>query len=663
MNIHIDIETRSKVDLIKRGVYNYAEDPSTECICICWAVDDGEVQSWSPLDPTDEFPKDLVILLADDRNTLWAHNATFERLLFERCIEPKYGLLALAPWKCTSVLARAYGLPTSLDDVSRCIGLPVVKDKKGKELIKRMCVPQYEFSMLLLRDMIRYCKIDVEVERAIHEWLPEPDHDIWADYYVNERINDRGILVDTQFAALAAEYATREKSFIKEQFAELTGFPSPASITFTRHLYDFLRYEGNQDLAQLMELEELDKTGSHKISLGRSVVDALLEHPVELVGGNLEALQLKRRYARSSSSKFQSMLNNACVDDRVRGAFMYMGAARTGRYSSKALQVHNMSRDTVDNPEQYIDDVVTGERLIQLEDLPALIRPSLYPTPGKVYVCSDWSGIEARVLPWLADSSKTKPRLATLSDPKADIYVATAAAIHHCEESEVTKSMRQIGKVAELACGFGGGVGAFAAMAKGYGVEIPEEDAEKAVAGWRNDNLWAVTFWNNLEKAARGAVETPDMKRHAGRVTYERRGDVLFCLLPSGRELAYPGVKIEDAPEDEKWKGSQITCIKPTLKPKAGEVNWPREALWKGILAENITQAVAADLLMEALYQVDDSEFPAILHCHDEILLEVPAHDAERALKELEEIMTDNPTWAKGLPLRVESWTNYHYKK
>ena len=516
-HVHIDIESKSPVNLKTDGVYNYATHPDTDVLCICYAIDNGPVKLW---EPRKLFPTELQNALED--SICWAHNAAFERLMFEHVILPKYGRACTPEWRCTAVLSRAYGLPSALGDVARFIGLPAQKSHAGQALIRKMCIPDkhghFQWSENLLAEMLDYCVQDVQVERMIY--LTLPDVVDWSAYAMSERINDRGILVDVGFAARAASFAEAEKADIKLQFNKLTGFNSPGSTSYTTHLHQKLLAHSNEahNLAHWMSSLRLkDGEMVEKLSLAGDIVEALLERSADLPADVVTALELKQRYSRSSSAKFATMVARAGPDGRVRGSYLFLGASKTGRYSARGLQMHNMPRDTVDDPESYIVD---GEPL-SLEVLPALIRPSLYAPKGTTYVCSDWAGIEARALPWLSDM-KLRNRgvinLLALFRRGGDVYVEAATDIYKVEHSEVTKVQRQVGKVAVLSLGYGGSLGAFKSMAAGYGVELEDEVIENVVASWRENNAWATRFWKQLVAAAIAAVTVPGSIHWSGRV-------------------------------------------------------------------------------------------------------------------------------------------------
>lgn len=675
INMHLDLETRSEVDLKACGTYRYAKSPTTQLLCACYAVEGDEVIAW---DGRDDMPEDLRRLLADDDCLVWAHNAAFERLMFWHNLEREYGAphVPLERWRCTATLARSFNLPASLEHAAQSIGLRHQKSKRGRELIRLMSVPPYEFSEALNDEMIAYCRQDVIVERAIHSVLGGGTDEMWRDYLVSERINDRGLLVDLEFAEVAAGLASREKEDIKRRFVELTGFNSPQSRTYTKALYEEL-HTTQIEASSVMERGE-------KISLDREVVNSLLEdHRDALTAVQTAALELKQEYSGSSASKFQRMIDRADIEDeRVRGVYILYGASKSKRYSSVGLQAHNMPRAKLlvagkpADPDAFINDVLDNKVPLELPQLPALIRPTIMAPAGRTFVCGDWSGIEARALPWMSDAKlrnrEVRKLLQRFIDGR-DPYIAEAAGIYGIDEEDVTDDERLIGKVAILSLGYGGSVGAFRAMGKNYGLYLSETLMAEIVQGWRNANRWAKSFWELLMRAAMEAVEQYDEEqgfgpvRGAGRVRFQKVGDMLYCTLPDGVQLCYPDIRVEGPPKGKEWAGPQLSCIKASIKPAAGEDEWPRERLWGGLLAENITQAICASLLRDTLARLEarfeDTECAVVLHTHDEIMVEAPESLKDFALKVLTQEMRWVPGWAEGLPLDVKAWTGTYYRK
>jgi DNA polymerase len=351
-------------------------------------------------------------------------------------------------------------------------------------------------------------------------------------------------------------------------------------------------------------------------------------------------------------AKFDRLAKLAGDDDRVRGAFVFAGGSATGRASSYGAQVHNFTRKCAEDPEAVRHAMVRGHAIVPqfgrrvTDVLRGMLRPALIPARGKKFVVADWSAIEGRVNPWL--SGRGEDKLQQFRD-RLDPYVVNAAQTFGVSYQQVDKPQRQIGKVQELACGFGGGVGAFAAMGRVYGLHMAEADARRMVNAWRIANPWSVPFWSDLETAYTRALRNRGQIFTAGRVSYYCDGQHLWYALPSGRVLCYPNAKFED--------DGSITYSKAAWKPAADAKEWPRARLWRGLACENVTQATAHDLLREALRRLPD----VVLHVHDEIVLETDAPDDAKAA--LEQVMTTPPAWAEGLPLDVEASVMERYGK
>jgi DNA polymerase len=653
MNLHIDIESRSRVDLKTAGVYNYAMDPSTEILFIAWAIGADPIQLWYFKDP---FPKELGMYFEMEDLTICAHNAAFERLMFWYILCPEQDIPepALERFYCTAALARANALPDKLELCARALGGQEQKDHRGARLIQQLSIPNKETGEFnedpaLMYEFGQYCKQDVATERDICRHMRDFTPAEVLDYIVSEEINDRGIMVDVDFAQVVVGYAKREKAEVARRTAILTKgqIATPGSPKFTEWVYERL-----EDAHQPIMETTANKSG---FTFDSTAVDHLFNINDELSGEVQQAIRLKAMASKSSVSKFQNMVHRAGEDDRVRGAFVLYGAGQTHRYSSRGLQVHNLPRDTASDPfeirGEFIDGTVDGEELFT--KLKSMVRPTLMPRDDCTFVCQDWSAIEARVLPWLSDDRRAEKVLDVFRRGE-DIYLAAA--------EDLPDQDRQLGKVTILSMGFGGGVGAFQTMAHNYGVYISDGDANRIKVAWRKANPWAPDFWHALEDGAKRAVRNPGVTLHVGRVRYVCINGVLYCILPSGTMLSYPKVtlKLEEGKFGAKM---ELSCLKASLRPKADAPDWPRMTLWGGILAENITQATAADLLRGALVRVREWSDEVVLHAHDEILMEVPYADAADAFVDLGDEMLVVPDWAEGLPLAVGGWTGDYYRK
>ena len=451
------------------------------------------------------------------------------------------------------------------------------------------------------------------------------------DYHVNERINDRGVLVDVPLCHAAVKYASAELAEIQTIVAEVTG----GEITSVRSpkMREWVLARVGPQAKKLME-----KDGKYSID---KTVRANLLNCEDVPHDVQEVIQCADDLWASSVAKFSRLAQLSDEEDgRVRGAFVFAGGSATGRASSYGAQVHNFTRKCAQEPEAVRTAMVRGHAIVPkfgkrvTDVLRGMLRPALVPSKGKYLVVADWSAIEARVNPWL--SGRGDDKLAIFASGE-DVYKVNASATFGVSVGQVNKDQRQIGKVQELACGFAGGVGAFAAMGRAYGILLPESDAKRMVDAWRRANPWSVLYWQDLESAYTRAMRNKGKEFSAGRVVYLFDGLHLWYVLPSGRILCYPYARLET---------DGVTYAKAAWKPAADAKEWPRARLWKGLACENITQAVANDLLRHSLRQLDD----VVLHVHDEIVIETATPDPEA----LRLVMCTPPDWAKGLPLDAE---------
>jgi DNA polymerase len=645
MILYVDFESRSRVDLGAKGVYNYAQDMSTEVLCMSYAFDDGEVVTWLPGQP---FP-DAV---RQHTGPIYAHNAAFERLIFWYVLQIPF---KLEQFVCTATQARANCAPGSLEDVGRFASASMKKDHRGAQLIRLLSIPQADGSFRedadLMAEMIRYCEQDVRAMREISKAMRPLSADELLDYHVNERINDRGVLVDVPLAKAAMRYAQAELIEIEERVAELTD----GEITSVRspRMREWVLARVGEQAKKLMFV-------NGKYSIDKTVRANLLAmgDPDEIPSAVAEVIQCADDLWASSVAKFSRMADLADDEDcRVRGAFVFAGGAATGRASSYGLQVHNFARKCAKEPDEVRTAMVRGHDIVPrfgrrvTDVLRGMLRPALIPAKGKHFVVADWSAIEGRVNPWLAASPAGEAKLDVFRK-KLDPYKVNAAATYGVAYEDVTSEQRQVGKVQELALGFAGGVGAFAAMGRAYGVHFEEAQARRIVDAWRRANPWSVPFWQQLEEAYTRAMRNKGHEFSAGRVAYLFDGLHLWYALPSGRVLCYPYARLES---------DGVTYAKASWKPAADATEWPRARLWKGLACENITQATANDILRRALRVMEAEGLEITLHVHDEAVVETDK--PEEVKQAMERIMSTPPAWAEGLPLAAEVQTMTRYGK
>ena len=652
--LFLDFETKSRCDLRARGVYNYSQDRSTSVLCMSYAFDDEEVVTWTPDQP---FPRRV----AEHTGQIRAHNAAFERLIFWFVLCPDHGIRepSLSQFYCTATQARANCAPGSLEDVGRFSGATMKKDHRGSQLIRALSVPRadgtFNDDSALLDEMYRYCDQDVRAMRAISRSLRDLSAEELADYHVNERINDRGVRVDLALCNAAVRYASDELAEIQQIVAEVT----EGAITSVRSP-KMRQWVQDRVGPEALKLMSIHKDGVEKMSIDKNVRANLLtfaaENPDEVPHDVAEVIQCADDLWASSVAKFSRLAALADDEDqRVRGAFVFAGGAATGRASSYGAQVHNFARKCAKEPDETRAAMVRGHKIVPqygrrvTDVLKGMLRPALLASDGNWLAVADWSSIEARVNPWLSGKGDFKLELFRTG---RDVYKVNAMATFRVEFDDVTPDQRQVGKVQELACGFAGGVGAFAAMGRVYGLSLPEPEAKRMVNGWRAANTWAMPFWQDLEQAYTRAMRHKGHEFTAGRITYLFDGTHLWYALPSGRVLCYPFARLE---------AEGVTYAKAAWKPAADAKEWPRARLWKGLACENVTQATANDLLRYSLRMLDAEGFEPVLHVHDEIVVET--NDPDLTVEAMKRIMCSTPTWAEGLPLGIEVHTMRRYGK
>jgi len=644
-----DFETRSRCDLRSRGVYNYAQDISTDVLCMSYAFDDEDVKTWTPDQP---FP----LAVKNHTGRIAAHNAAFERLIFWYVLQINFDL---EQFYCTASQARANCAPGSLEDVGRFAGAGMRKDHRGSQLIRLLSIPQsdgaFREDVARMAEMVDYCEQDVRAMRAVALAQRPLTDDELEDYHVSERINDRGVLLDKPLALAAVRYAEAESDEVQALVRDITqgAVQSVRSPAMRSWVLDRVGSEA-------LKLATVTKADVAKLSIDKTVRGNLLalaeENPNEVPYEVAQIIQCADDVWASSVAKFNRAASLADAEDsRVRGAFVFSGGSATGRAASFGLQVHNFPRRCAANPALTRQAMVRGHQLVPqhgvrtTDVLKSMLRPALMAAPGKHLVVADWASIEARVTPWSSKSKSGDAKLAIFA-AGGDVYVANAAATFLVSEAKVTKDQRQIGKVQELACGFAGGVGAFAAMGRAYGLALPESEAQRMVAAWRRANAWAAPYWSDLEEAYHRAMRNPNIDCVAGRVTYLFDKQHLWYILPSGRVLCYPFARFE---------GGEITYAKAAWKPAVDAKEWPRARLWKGLACENITQAIANDILRHSLRQLEP--LGVVLHVHDEIVIETG--DPNMVAARMKEVMAVPPPWAAGLPLAAEVSVMERYGK
>ena len=656
-SLSIDLETYSDVDLSKSGVYKYTESDNFEILLFAYSINHGEVQVVD-LAQGEKIPNEVIKALVDDEITKWAYNASFERVCLSRYIlryYPEYFIsysinedtvnefLNPSSWRCSMIWAAYLGLPLSLAGVSAVLGLEEQKLKEGKDLIKYFCVPcnptktnggrtrnlpQHDIAKWEL--FKNYNKRDVEVELSIQERLqsyPVPEF-LWNEYHLDQEINDRGIALDMELVENAIKFDEIAKQKASEELQGLTNIENPNSV---------------------MQMKEwLNNNGVEAESLGKKqVTEMIKDAPKEIAA----VLELRQQISKSSVKKYLAMKNAGCVCNRARGMFQFYGANRTGRWAGRIIQLQNL-------PQNHIGDLEDARELVKYGDYDAfetlydvpdtlsqLIRTAFVPRKGMKFIVADFSAIEARVLSFLANE---KWRMDVFAN-NGDIYCQSASAMFNVpvEKHGVNGHLRQKGKIAELACGYGGSVGALKAMGA-IEMGLQEEELEPLVRSWRDANPHIVEMWWAVDRAIKNAIRN--------RVTTETHGlkfiyksGMLFIELPSGRRLAYVKPKIGI---------NQFGSESVTYEGVGATKKWERLESYGPKFVENIVQAISRDILCYAMQKL--SYCFIVGHVHDEMIIEC---SKEMSLEKVCEQMGETPPWIKGLLLRADGYECEFYKK
>ncbi|WP_455788639.1 DNA polymerase [Acidaminococcus fermentans] len=659
-SLSLDLETYSDVNLAKCGVYKYAESPAFEILLFGYAVDGGPVQVID-LAQGETIPEEILDVLTDDTITKWAFNANFERVCLSRyltdlgrSLDPFYDqhplsqecarFLNPAGWKCSMVWSAYLGLPLSLEGVGAVLNLDNQKMKEGRELIRYFCVPCKETKTNggRTRNLPQhapekwnlfksYNKRDVEVEMAIQERLqkyPVPDT-VWEEYHQDQEINDRGIAIDLELARQAVAMDAKSRESLMGALKERTGLENPNSV--------------------LQMLDWLEQHGMKTDSLGKKNVQELLKTAQEPLRN---VLLLRQKLAKSSVKKYQAMEMTACKDGRARGMFQFYGANRTGRFAGRHIQLQNLPQNHLPDLSEARELVRQGnyEALDMLYDsipdvLSQLIRTAFVPRKGMKFVVSDFSAIEARVISWLAGERWKSEAFAA----GKDIYCSTASQMFGVPvvKHGINGNLRQKGKIAELACGYGGSVGALKAMGA-LDMEIPEEELGTLVQSWRSANPHIVDFWWQVDGAVKTAIKQK-IPVWVNNIRFSCQSGMLFIELPSGRRLSYVKPRIGE----NKFSGESVTYegIGATKK-------WERLESYGPKFVENIVQGTARDILCYAMQTLRHCAI--VGHVHDELIIECSKDVSVDAICAQ---MGRTPPWAEGLVLRADGYECEFYQK
>ena len=656
--LSLDLETFSDVDLQKCGVYKYAQSPNFEILLFGVSVNGGEVVVYD-LAQGDTVPMEIVEALTDDTVTKWAYNAAFERICLSVWLQRNYpayfhsysidedtvgDYLDPSAWKCSMIWAAYMGLPLSLAGAGTVLGLEEQKLKEGKDLIRYFCVPCKptkvnggrtrnlpEHDMEKWNTFIFYNKRDVEVEMSIQDRLkkfPVPDF-VWDEYHLDQEINDRGIALDMAVVENAIAFDAKSKAELAEKMQELTDLDNPNSVV---QMKQWLSDNG-------LEMDSLGK---------KEVAQAVKTAPKELA----EVLQLRQQLSKSSVKKYQAMQNAVCMDGRARGMFQFYGANRSGRWAGRMIQLQNLPQNHMPDLEQARGLVESGNydaMELLYDDIPdtlsQLIRTAFVPRPGMKFVVADFSAIEARVLSYLAKESWRTEVFAN----NGDIYCASASAMFGVpvEKHGVNGNLRQKGKIAELALGYGGSVGALKAMGA-LNMGLSEEELQPLVDSWRAANPNIVRFWWEVDRCVKETVKKRvPTETHGIRFIYQ--SGMLFIKLPSGRQLSYAKPRMGE----NRFGGESVT-----YEGVGGTKKWERIESYGPKFVENIVQAISRDILAHSMRTLSHCFICG--HVHDELIIECGMGVSLDAICEQ---MGRTPAWIPGLLLRADGYECSFYKK
>lgn len=646
--LHLDFETRSGCDLVKSGVFVYCEDSSTDVIVACFAFDDEPVETWFPGNPVPKKIQEHVT----SGGTVCAHNAPFEVAVNNFVAHPKYGFPVLNNEQmiCTMTMAYSMALPGSLEKACLAVGLEKQKDMKGHRLMLQMSQPKkdggWHNEPEKIQRLAEYCRTDVEVERELLKRLlklSEKEKRVWL---LDQKINQRGIKVDLPSIAIAQKIVEEEQERLDLKMRELTN-QEVVSCTATLQIKSWLHAQG----VMVSGVSKSDLLGCLKDTNSPTVQSVI---------------QLRQEAGLSSTAKLSSMLMGANSDGRLRGLFQYHGAG-TGRWASRRTQTQNFPRGNLKQKEvELFFELLKKEnprRAIELflgsplQTISSCLRSFITAEEGSELQWVDFSAIEARVLAWLADEAS----VLNIFRGDGKLYEASASKIFGISIENVSKWQRLIGKVAELALGYGGGIGAFQSMARGYGVQVSDQEADNIKRAWREARPNIVSFWYALNDAAMSAFYNPGKQFSVNdRISYLLRGSFLWCQLPSKRVLCYPYPQVDLV--DTPW-GEQKHAL-TYMAEDSFTHKWERQKAYGGLLAENVTQAVARDLLAESMLRLEEKGFKVVMHVHDEIVCEVPViSGGDATLKRIESIVCELPDWAKNLPVQAEGQRGFRYSK
>ena len=644
--LHIDLETYSDIDIGKCGAYRYVDSPNFEILLLAYAYDDEPV-TVIDLAQGEQIPKDVLEDIADDSAIKVAHNAAFERVCLSKYLNTRLDPMA---WHCTMVHALSLGFPASLADVGKALNLGEDKQKMavGKRLITYFCKPckptqangqrtrNYPHHDPEKWDLFKeYNRQDVVTEQTIYDKLmkfPLPESERIL-YCLDQSINDYGIGVDTDLMDKVIGYSKEYEATLRKECEELTGGINIHSIV---------------QLKQWLTEQE----GRQIDSLTKDDVDQLLK--LDLKPNSRRILELRQETGKTSVKKYEAFERSICSDGRIHGAFQFYGAGRTGRWAGRLIQPQNFPRNA-------FEDIALARQLVKSKQwdeiemlygsmndvFSTLIRTLIVPPQSMTFAIADYSAIEARVVAWMADEKWRQDVFAK----GGDIYCMSATQMFGVpvEKHGQNSHLRKKGKVAELACGYGGGVGALRKMG-GEQMGLSEKEMDDIVKKWRRSSPHVVKLWRELGDAAIEAIDTRLRVKCRHGVSFKYAKGILFMTLPSGRSLAYV---------QPRFDGRELTYMGMNQTTR----KWERTKTWGGKLTENLIQAIARDCLAVSMSKIQKAGYHIVMHVHDEVIVEVPEDDAEGHLKRIEELMGEQIDWAPGLLLTADGFNSPYYRK
>lgn len=637
VKVHLDFESRSRVDIWSTGAYVYSRDPSTEIMCLAYAVGDGPVKiiPWSAIQmyPLIDPFEELRSLAENKEHLFYAHNALFEQLIWRHKLT-QYGLpnLPINRWRCTAAKALTHGLPKSLADAAFALGCTQKKDLLGRSVMLKVCIPKTDGTWNedpdLIAQLENYCAQDVRAEREIDQMLPELHPSEQIVWFEDQLINQRGIEVDREALGKCLSLIEKETELLKEQIVSLTDGVLDGVSRRDAVLAYFKKHKVN--------LPDFTKQ-TVQTALDTGILPAHLT----------QVLRIRQQLGLTSTAKYIALQEAIGHENRLRDILVYHSAT-TGRWGGKTVQLQNLPKGTIQDTTEAVENI----KSMDLEDLRFLygnvmgllsscLRGMFISAPGYDLIVADYSAIEARVLMWFCGQKDAVEMFAS----GKDIYIAMAKVIYG--KDKIEKNERQLGKQVVLGCGYGCGVDKFKATCATYGIKITDELAERAVTSYRTTYKNVVSTWYNQERAMKTAIST-GKKVSCNAVDWIPDKRFLYCELPSGRRLAYHKARIEN----DKIKYMATNSV-------TKHYGW--SDTYSSRIVENIIQAIARDILAHAMVNAERNGYKIVLTVHDELVAEVKEN--EKSVEEFIKIITELPAWAKGCPINAEGWRGKRYKK